>query len=261
MLVTHHLEELPSSTTHALLLADGRVVAAGPARAAVTTENVSAAFDHPIDVQFYDGRWLARAARRSTLPSGLDPTGGFSPRGPSALRSPPYRRIHHPSIITARLELREFSLDDADLVREVAANAEQEALPPGAPSDPKLLDDWLAADDRLPLPDDGTAVHLMMLDRSLGRIVGSISVFHADWETKTAEIGYGVRADERGKGYATEALHRRRPVGADRGRAAAGLAVDHRGERRLAAGGRERRASASRGRCAGPGSRTTGCTT
>jgi iron complex transport system ATP-binding protein len=69
VLVTHHLEELPSSTTHALLLADGRVVAAGPARADVTTENVSAAFDHPIDVQFYDGRWLARAARRTTLPS------------------------------------------------------------------------------------------------------------------------------------------------------------------------------------------------
>jgi RimJ/RimL family protein N-acetyltransferase len=110
-----------------------------------------------------------------------------------------------PSIITARLELREFSLADADLVREVAANAEQESLPPGAPSDPQLLDDWLAADDRLPLP-DGTAVHLMMLDRALGRIVGSISVFHADWETRTAEIGYGVRADQRGKGYATEAL-------------------------------------------------------
>jgi iron complex transport system ATP-binding protein len=69
VLVTHHLEELPSSTTHALLLAEGRVVSAGPARAAVTTENVSAAFDHPIDVQFSDGRWLARAARRTTLPS------------------------------------------------------------------------------------------------------------------------------------------------------------------------------------------------
>jgi len=37
-----------------------------------------------------------------------------------------------PSILSARLELREFSLADADLVREVAANAEQEALPPGA---------------------------------------------------------------------------------------------------------------------------------
>lgn len=110
-----------------------------------------------------------------------------------------------PSITSARLELREFTLADGDLVREVAANAEHEALPPGAPSDPGRLDDWLAADRRLPEP-EGTAVHLMMLDRSLGRIVGSISVFHADWETRSAEIGYGVRADERGKGYAPEAL-------------------------------------------------------
>ena len=31
-------------------------------------------------------------------------------------------------------------------------------------------------------------------------------MFHADWETKAAEIGYGVRADRRGQGYATEAL-------------------------------------------------------
>jgi RimJ/RimL family protein N-acetyltransferase len=107
--------------------------------------------------------------------------------------------------MSVRLELREFSLADADLIREVAVNAEHEALPPGAPSDPARLDDWLAADQRLPEP-EGTAVHLMMLDRSLGQIVGSISVFHADWETRSAEIGYGVRADQRGQGYATEAL-------------------------------------------------------
>ena len=110
-----------------------------------------------------------------------------------------------PSITSARLELREFTLADADLLREVAVNAEPEAIPPGVPSDPARLDDWLAADRRLPEP-EGTAVHLMMLDRSLGLIVGSISVFHADWETRSAEIGYGVRADQRGKGYAPEAL-------------------------------------------------------
>lgn len=63
VLVTHHLEELPSATTHALLLSGGRVVAAGAARTAITTEHVSAAFDHPIDVRYDDGRWLARAAR------------------------------------------------------------------------------------------------------------------------------------------------------------------------------------------------------
>jgi len=64
VLVTHHLEELPSSTTHALLLADGRVVSAGPAADAITSEHVSAAFQHPIEVGFDDGRWRARAAGR-----------------------------------------------------------------------------------------------------------------------------------------------------------------------------------------------------
>ncbi|MBN6042270.1 ABC transporter ATP-binding protein [Amycolatopsis sp. 195334CR] len=64
ILVTHHLEELPTTTTHALLLADGRVVAAGPVGTTVTTANVSAAFDHPIEVHHQDGRFSARATRR-----------------------------------------------------------------------------------------------------------------------------------------------------------------------------------------------------
>jgi peptide/nickel transport system ATP-binding protein len=64
VLVTHHLEELPSSTTHALLLANGRVVSAGPAADALTSEHVSEAFQHPIDVRHDDGRWHARAASR-----------------------------------------------------------------------------------------------------------------------------------------------------------------------------------------------------
>ncbi|CAM4527119.1 ATP-binding cassette domain-containing protein [Nocardia ninae] len=61
VLVTHHLEELPSTTTHALLIADGHTVAAGPARDILTTENVTSAFAHPVEVR-YDGRWTARAA-------------------------------------------------------------------------------------------------------------------------------------------------------------------------------------------------------
>ncbi|GAA0725177.1 ATP-binding cassette domain-containing protein [Dactylosporangium roseum] len=63
ILVTHHLEELPATTTHALLLAEGRVVAAGPVRSTLTTANVSTAFGHPITVHEHDGRWAARAAR------------------------------------------------------------------------------------------------------------------------------------------------------------------------------------------------------
>ncbi|MFE7797370.1 ABC transporter ATP-binding protein [Nocardia sp. NPDC057440] len=65
VLVTHHLEELPSTTTHALLIADGRTVADGPAIDTVTTDNVSAAFDHPVAVTYHHGRWTARAAHRT----------------------------------------------------------------------------------------------------------------------------------------------------------------------------------------------------
>ncbi|MBM0232296.1 ATP-binding cassette domain-containing protein [Micromonospora sp. STR1_7] len=72
IMVTHHLEELPTTTTHALLIRGGNAVAAGPADVTVTTENVSAAFAHSIDVQYQDGRWAARArtARRLTAPTG-----------------------------------------------------------------------------------------------------------------------------------------------------------------------------------------------
>ena len=61
ILVTHHLEELPTSTTHALLIADGRAVASGPAAATVTTDHVTEAFSHPVEVGYDQGRWTARA--------------------------------------------------------------------------------------------------------------------------------------------------------------------------------------------------------
>ena len=61
ILVTHHLEELPTTTTHALLIAEGRTVATGAARTTVTTDNVSAAFAHPVVVGYDEGRWTARA--------------------------------------------------------------------------------------------------------------------------------------------------------------------------------------------------------
>ncbi len=61
VLVTHHLEELPTSTTHALLLREGQVLASGPAYEVLTTELVSACFDHPITINRHNGRWAATA--------------------------------------------------------------------------------------------------------------------------------------------------------------------------------------------------------
>ena len=66
VLVTHHLEELPASTTHALLLRDGRIVAAGPADEVLTSERISATLDYPLAITRRDGRWSVRTADRPT---------------------------------------------------------------------------------------------------------------------------------------------------------------------------------------------------
>ncbi|GAA4675543.1 ABC transporter ATP-binding protein [Frondihabitans cladoniiphilus] len=60
--VTHHLEDLPASTTHAMLLRDGGIVAAGRADDVLTSELVSGAFDFPLAITRDDGRWQARRA-------------------------------------------------------------------------------------------------------------------------------------------------------------------------------------------------------
>lgn len=61
ILVTHHLEELPESTTHAALIAGGQILTEGNASDVLTTELVSDAFNYPIEVEHRGGRWQARA--------------------------------------------------------------------------------------------------------------------------------------------------------------------------------------------------------
>ncbi|MFP5416864.1 MAG: ABC transporter ATP-binding protein [Actinomycetes bacterium] len=61
VLVTHHLEEIPPGITHALLLKQGSVVAAGPIADVLTDERLSETFDLPLRVVHSEGRWSARA--------------------------------------------------------------------------------------------------------------------------------------------------------------------------------------------------------
>lgn len=69
ILVTHHLEELPITTSHALLIADGVAVEAGPATEIITTENITTAFRHLIEVEHRHGRWSARVGGGPSLPA------------------------------------------------------------------------------------------------------------------------------------------------------------------------------------------------
>ena len=60
--VTHHVEELPPTTTHGLLLRGGRVVGSGPLAGTLTDAAMSETFGLPVRVRHDAGRWSATAA-------------------------------------------------------------------------------------------------------------------------------------------------------------------------------------------------------
>ncbi len=62
IVATHHVEELPSVTTHALLLRDGVVVVAGPIDETLTGELMSECFGLPLTIERREGRFFARAS-------------------------------------------------------------------------------------------------------------------------------------------------------------------------------------------------------
>lgn len=61
VMVTHHLEEIPVGFSHALLLGEGKVAAAGPIEQVLTGENLSRVFGLGLTVDYREGRWSARA--------------------------------------------------------------------------------------------------------------------------------------------------------------------------------------------------------
>ena len=63
VLVTHHLEELPTGIADVALLRSGGVVAHGPTAEVLTDVHVSAAFGLPVRVRGDGGRWTAVATR------------------------------------------------------------------------------------------------------------------------------------------------------------------------------------------------------
>ena len=64
VLVSHHVEEIPPGFTHALLLREGRVVAAGPLPDVVTEQHLSATFGMPLLLVHEDERYAARRRTR-----------------------------------------------------------------------------------------------------------------------------------------------------------------------------------------------------
>ncbi|HEX4442527.1 MAG TPA: ABC transporter ATP-binding protein [Galbitalea sp.] len=61
IMVTHHVEEIPSGFTHALLLADGKVVGEGTLDEVITAKKLSTTFGLDLELSTSHGRFSARA--------------------------------------------------------------------------------------------------------------------------------------------------------------------------------------------------------
>ena len=61
VVVTHHIEEIPVGTTHALLMKDGLIAVSGPVDQVVTSSNVNQVFGINMEVTNSNGRFYARA--------------------------------------------------------------------------------------------------------------------------------------------------------------------------------------------------------
>lgn len=63
VMVTHHVEEIPPSFTHTLLLRDGEIFKAGPVAEVITSDNLTNLFDRHLVVNRSNGRFTAQSAQ------------------------------------------------------------------------------------------------------------------------------------------------------------------------------------------------------
>ncbi len=61
VMVTHHVEEIPTGFTHALLLREGKITASGPIGEVLTSEIVSDTFGISLQLESHNGRYTARS--------------------------------------------------------------------------------------------------------------------------------------------------------------------------------------------------------
>ncbi|MFM1796676.1 MAG: hypothetical protein RL733_457 [Actinomycetota bacterium] len=61
IIVTHHIEEIPAGTTHALLLKEGQILFAGPITETLTSQNIEKVFGVDVNLSFDGKRYFATA--------------------------------------------------------------------------------------------------------------------------------------------------------------------------------------------------------
>jgi [ribosomal protein S5]-alanine N-acetyltransferase len=109
-----------------------------------------------------------------------------------------------PNIVTARLVLRPFRIEDAPAVRELAGAVEvyRTTLNIPHPYEDGMAEKWIASLDAI--FDEGSGVTLAMTLKPTGMLIGSIRL-GVTQPHRRGELGYWVGVPHWGRGYCTEA--------------------------------------------------------
>jgi RimJ/RimL family protein N-acetyltransferase len=160
------------------------------------------------DMVFYECLSPVWITRLGDPGPGIDGAGEpvVASRAPALRRDPAAELPLPPNALigSPRLALRPMQVDDAETIanlirREPDASFGHSRFPYSA----ILLADWIGEmAEKDPAPD----IELAVVLRETGKLIGKTGLFSIDWIARTAESGSWLyRADDRGKGYGTEA--------------------------------------------------------
>lgn len=109
-----------------------------------------------------------------------------------------------PTLITPRLMLRPFTLDDAPAVRELAGQWEiaETTVSIPHPYEEGVAEEWIRTHQEA--FDKGEAVNFAIALRSDGLLIGAIGM-SINWSNRLAEMGYWIGKPYWNRGYCTEA--------------------------------------------------------
>jgi ribosomal-protein-alanine N-acetyltransferase len=108
-----------------------------------------------------------------------------------------------PSLTTSQLELAIFALGDLGELHEIFGDPRTHTIGDGPFRDIMQTEAWIMR--RVATYRDRGLCWYAVRERSTGRLVGNCGIFLGRTGAVEPEIGYEVRYDSRGRGYATEA--------------------------------------------------------
>ncbi|MBW4575919.1 MAG: GNAT family N-acetyltransferase [Aphanothece sp. CMT-3BRIN-NPC111] len=110
-----------------------------------------------------------------------------------------------PTLLTERLLLRPFTLEDAPFVQRLAGAREiaDTTISIPHPYEYEYAEKWIAGHENAFV--QGTAIHFAIEIKDVKQLIGAIELRDIDIEQEQAELSYWIGVEWWGKGFASEA--------------------------------------------------------